>query len=303
MFSQRGILALCHSEHEMELGRRWANAIHMNGIDSKILSREDIKKRIPEINLDCRYPIRGGFIQERGGISRHDAVAWGYARQASLAGVDIIQKCEVVGLETTDNGLEAVQTTRGEITADRFALCVAGHTSQLADMAGLRLPIYSIPLQATVTEPVKPMFHTTLLSPRIHVYVSQTDRGEIVIGGGADPYTSFAQRGSAVMHPENYSALIEMLPVFGRLRMMRHWAGVCDMAPDCSPIVGKTAIENLYISTGWGTGGYKAIPAGGETLAYTIANDQPHELLEPFGLDRFETGALVDEGAAAGVAH
>lgn len=303
MFSQRGILALCHSRHEMELARRWANAIHLNGIDSKILGREDIKKRIPEINLDCRYPVWGGFIQERGGISRHDAVAWGYARQASLAGVDIIQGCEVTGMATTDSRVQAVETTRGRISADRFALCVAGHSSQLAGMAGLRLPIHSIPLQAMVTEPVRPIFNTVMLSARIHVYVSQSDRGEIVTGGGADPYCSFAQRGSAHVHWDSYSAMVELLPIFGRLRMMRQWAGVCDMAPDCSPIVGKTLIENLYISTGWGTGGYKAIPAGGETLAHTIAHDQTHELLRPFGLDRFESGDLVDEGAAAGVAH
>lgn len=303
MFSQRGILALCHSRHEMEICRRWANAIGMNGIDSRILSREEVKKRVPHINLDCRFPIWGGFIQERGGISRHDAVAWGYARQASKAGVDIIQRCEVTGMETSDSRVLAVETTRGRIEADKFALCVAGHTSHLAAMAGLRLPISSIPLQAMVTEPVKPIFHTILLSPRIHVYVSQSDRGEIVVGGGADPYNSYAQRGSLNIHRENYSALLELLPIFSRLRMMRHWAGVCDMAPDVSPIVGKTPIENLYISTGWGTGGYKAIPAGGDTLAYTIAHDEPHELIRPFGLDRFESGQLVDEGAAAGVAH
>ena len=206
-------------------------------------------------------------------------------------------------MQVNEAGVQSVQTTRGEISADRFALCVAGHSSQLAAMAGLKLPVYSIPLQATVTEPVRPMFHTTLLSPKIHVYVSQSERGEIIIGGGADPYTSFAQRGSAHIHPESYSALIELMPVFGRLRMMRHWAGICDMAPDCSPIVGKTAIENLYISTGWGTGGYKAIPAGGQTLAWTIANEDTHELLKPFSLDRFASGALIDEGAAAGVAH
>jgi len=303
MFSQRGILAVCHSRHEMEICRRWANAIGMNGIDSRMLSREDIKKRIPEINLDCRFPIWGGFVQERGGISRHDAVAWGYARRASEAGVDIIQRCEVTGMETSDSRIKAVDTTRGSISADKFALCVAGHSSQLAAMAGLRLPIVSIPLQAMVTEPVRPIFHTVLMSALIHVYVSQSDRGEIVVGGGADAYPSYAQRGSLDIHRDTFSALLELLPIFSRLRMMRQWAGVCDMAPDVSPIVGKTPIENLYISTGWGTGGYKAIPAGGDTLAWTIAHDEPHELLRPFGLERFESGRLVDEGAAAGVAH
>ncbi|HKJ17863.1 MAG TPA: sarcosine oxidase subunit beta family protein [Xanthomonadales bacterium] len=303
MFSQRGILALCHSQHEMELARRWANAIHLNGIDSRMLSREEIKQRIPELNLDCRFPVWGGFVQERGGISRHDAVAWGYARAASGLGVDIIQRCEVTGMETSDSQVLSVETNRGTISADRFALCVAGHSSQLAAMAGLKLPIYSIPLQAMVTEPVRPIFNTVMLSARIHVYVSQSDRGEIIVGGGADTYASFAQRGSAQVHWDNYSAMVELLPIFGRLRMMRQWAGVCDMAPDVSPIVGKTSVENLFISTGWGTGGYKAIPAGGDTLADTIANDETHELLQPFGFDRFESGALIDEGAAAGVAH
>jgi sarcosine oxidase subunit beta len=303
MLSQRGILSVCNSRHEMEMYRRWANAIQMNGIDSEILTREDIKKRVPCINLDCRFPIWGGFIQKRGGISRHDAVAWGYARQASAAGVDIIQQCEVTGMETTDSQVTTVQTTKGTIAADRFALCVAGHTSQLAAMAGLRLPITSITLQAMVTEPVRPIFDTVMMSARIHAYVSQSDRGELIVGGGADLYNSYAQRGSLNTHHDNFSALIELLPIFSRLRLMRHWAGVCDMAYDVSPIVGKTPVDNLYVSTGWGTGGYKAIPAGGDTLAYTIANDKPHQLLRPFQLDRFATGRLVDEGAASGVAH
>lgn len=303
MLSQRGILSVCNSQHEMEMYRRWANAIQVNGIDSEVLTREDIKRRVPHINLDCRFPIWGGFIQKRGGISRHDAIAWGYARQACAAGVDIIQRCEVTGMETTDSRVTAVQTSKGTITADKFALCVAGHSSQLAAMAGLRLPITSITLQAMVTEPVRPIFDTVMMSARIHVYVAQSDRGEIVVGGGADLYNSYAQRGSLNTHHDNFSALVELLPIFSRLRLMRHWAGVCDMAYDVSPIVGKTAVDNLYVSTGWGTGGYKAIPAGGDTLAYTIANDKPHELLRPFQLDRFETGRLVDEGAASGVAH
>jgi sarcosine oxidase subunit beta len=303
MLSQRGIISLCNSPHEMEVYRRWANAIRMNGIDSRILSREEVKKRVPAINLDCRFPIYGGFVQDRGGISRHDAVAWGYARQACAAGVDIIQQCEVTGMESSDSRVSAVHTSRGSISADKFALCVAGHSSQLAAMAGLRLPISSIPLQAMVTEPVKPILDTILMSAKIHAYFYQSDRGEIIVGGGADLYNSYAQRGSLNVHRENLSALLELLPIFSRLRLMRHWAGVCDMAYDVSPIVGKTAVENLYISTGWGTGGYKAIPAGGNTLADTIANDRPHELLKPFQLERFETGQLVDEGAASGVAH
>ena len=303
MFSQRGILSVCNSRHEMEMYRRWANAIQMNGTDSEVLSAEDIRKLVPHINLDCRFPIWGGFIQRRGGISRHDSVAWGYARQASAAGVDIIQQCEVTGMNSSDSRLLSLETSKGTITADRFALCVAGHSSQLAAMAGLRLPLTSITLQAMVTEPVRPIFDTVMMSARIHAYVSQSDRGELIVGGGADLYNSFAQRGSLGTQLDNFSALIELLPIFSRLRMMRHWAGVCDMAYDVSPIVGKTPLENLYISTGWGTGGYKAIPAGGDTLAYTIANDSTHELLEPFQLDRFETGRLVDEGAASGVAH
>jgi sarcosine oxidase subunit beta len=303
MFSQRGILSICHSAHEMEIYRRWANAIRMNGIDSRLLSREDLRQRVPQLNLDCRFPVCGGFIQERGGISRHDAVAWAYARQASAAGVDIVQQCEVTGMDCTDNRVLALHTSRGRISADRFALCVAGHSSELAAMAGLRLPVTSIALQAMVTEPVRPIFHTVMMSARIHVYVSQSDRGEIVIGGGADLFNSYARRGSLDTHCHNLSALVELLPLFSRLRMMRHWAGTCDMAYDVSPIVGKTPLENLYLSTGWGTGGYKAIPAGGDTLAWTIAHDRPHELLIPFQLDRFASGRLLDEGAASGVAH
>jgi sarcosine oxidase subunit beta len=303
MFSQRGILVLCNSPHEMDLCRRWANAISMNGIDSEMLSREDIKKSLPHINLDCRFPVHGGFIQKRAGIARHDAVVWGYARAASAAGVDIMQQCEVTGMNTSDSRVISLQTTRGTISADRFALCVAGHSGHLAMMAGLRLPITSVALQAMVTEPVKPMLHVGLMSGHIHVYVSQSDRGELVIGGGADLYNSYAQRGGLPVQQESMRALLELLPVLSRLRMMRQWAGICDMAPDVSPIVGKTPIENLFVSTGWGTGGYKAIPAGGDTLAHTIAHDEPHPLLRPFQLERFTTGQLIDEGAASGVAH
>ena len=303
MLSQRGNLELSHSLEELEMNRRWATAMSLNGIDSEILDRDDIGKLVPILELDCRYPVIGGFIQKRAGIARHDAVVWAFARAASAAGVDIIQGCEVEGFEMNDSRIRAVKTSRGSITAERFAMCVAGHSSQLAAKAGLRLPIESIALQAMVTEPLKPILHTVLGSLVIHAYISQSDRGEIVIGGGADPFNSYAQRGVLPTLQENAAAVVELIPCFRRLRIMRQWAGVCDISPDSSPIVGRTEIENLYLSTGWGTGGFKAIPAGGDTLAYTLATGKIHELLQPFSLSRFETGNLVDEGAAAGVAH
>lgn len=303
MFSPRGNLELSHGLEELEINRRWANAMTLNGIDSELLDREDIRRMVPILDLDCRFPIVGGFVQHRAGIARHDAVAWAYARAASASGVDIVQGCEVTGFECDDGRIRAVHTNQGSIGGDRFALCVAGNSSALAAQAGLQLPIESIALQAMVTEPIKPVLHTVIGSAVIHCYVSQSDRGEIVIGGGADPFHSYAQRGVLPTTRDNAAAVRELIPSFGRLRVMRQWAGVCDIAPDSSPVVGRTAIENLYVSTGWGTGGFKAIPAGGDTLAWTIAHAEPHPLLRPFSLDRFETGQLVDEGAAAGVAH
>jgi sarcosine oxidase subunit beta len=303
MFSQRGNLELSHGLEELEINRRWANAMTLNGIDSELLDRDDIRRMVPILDLDCRFPVVGGFIQNRAGISRHDAVVWAYARAASAAGVDIVQGCEVTGFETSGGCVRAVRTRRGTIAGERFALCVAGHSSVLAAGLGLRLPIESIALQAMVTEPVRPVLDTVVGSAVIHCYVSQSDRGEIVIGGGADPFHSYAQRGVLPTLQENAAAVRELFPSFGRLRVMRQWAGICDIAPDSSPVVGPTPIENLYVSTGWGTGGFKAIPAGGDTLAWTMANGATHELLKPFSLDRFTAGELVDEGAAAGVAH
>jgi sarcosine oxidase subunit beta len=303
MLSQRGNLELSHSLEELEMNRRWATAMSMNGVDSELMDREDIRKMVPILDLDCRFPVVGGFVQRRAGISRHDAVVWAFARAASAAGVDIIQNCEVSGFKTSDSQILGVETSRGTIHADRFALCVAGHSSHMAAKAGLRLPIESIALQAMVTEPLKPVLNTVLGSLVIHAYISQSDRGEIVIGGGADTFNSYAQRGILPTMQDNAAAVAELIPSFSRLRVMRQWAGICDISPDSSPIVGKSPIENLYLSTGWGTGGFKAIPAGGETLAYTIAKDQPHDLLRAFALERFETGRLIDEGAAAGVAH
>lgn len=303
MLSQRGNLELAHSLAELETNRRWANAMRLNGVDSELLDREDIRRMVPILDLDCRFPVVGGLLQRRAGIARHDAVAWAFARAASAAGVDIVQNCEVTGFETDDSRILGVETSRGTVHGDRFALCVAGHSGVLAARAGLRLPMESIALQAMVTEPLEPVLHTVVGSLVIHAYISQSDRGEVVIGGGADVFPSYAQRGAINTLKDNAEAVAELIPSFSRLRIMRQWAGICDIAPDSSPIVGQSPIENLFLSTGWGTGGFKAIPAGGETLAWTIANDRIHALLEPYSLERFDSGRLIDEGAAAGVAH
>jgi sarcosine oxidase, subunit beta len=303
MLSQRGVLSLAHSEHELEINRRWANATLMSGVDSEILTAADIKKLVPRINLESRYPVLGGFIQRRGGISRHDAVVWGYARAANALGVDIIQNCEVTGFQTRGGRVSGVSTSQGIIAADRIVMSVAGHSSVLAQRAGLRVPITTMALQAMVTEPIKPALDSILVSGAIHAYVSQSDRGEIVIGGAADAYNSYAQRGGLTVLQGTIAAVLELLPSFSRLRLMRQWAGMVDITPDTTPIMGLTPIEGLYINCGWGTGGFKAIPGGGHTMADTIAHNRPHPLITHFGLNRFERGALIDEGAAAGVAH
>ena len=303
MLSQRGQIALAFSEHELEINRRWANAIRMNGVDSEILTPAQIRKLIPILNLNARYPVVGGFIQWRAGISRHDAVVWGFARGASALGVDIIQGCEVSGFDISGGRVRGVQTSRGNIAAERVVMSVAGHATVLAGMAGFELPITTMALQAMVTEPIKPILDKVVMSAAIHAYVSQSDRGEIVIGGGADVYNSYAQRGGLPSMQATIGATLELFPCFSRLRLMRQWAGMVDVTPDTTAIMGLTPVEGLYINCGWGTGGYKAIPAGGDTMAYTIAHNRPHPLIASFGLDRFARGALVDEGAAAGVAH
>ncbi len=303
MLSQRGIVTLASSRHELEHTRRWANAILLNGIDAEMLSRSELARLMPDLNLDARLPIVGGFVQRRGGVARHDAVAWAFARAADSAGVDIIQGCEVRGFEIDGNRVTSVNTSRGTIGAGRVVMAVAGHSSEIARLAGFRLPLVSMTLQAMVTEPVAPTLDTVVLSPAIHVYASQTDRGELLFGGGADVHNSYLQRGSLAAMEEVVTALVELFPAYGRLRLLRQWGGIVDISPDTSPILGKSPVDNLYIDCGFGTGGYKSIPAAGDTLAYTVVHDRPHPLITPFGLERFESGALVDEGAAAGVAH
>ena len=305
MFSQRGVLNLAHNLHDMrELSRR-VNANRLNGIDSEILTPAEIKERVPILNTspDSRYPVLGASLQPRGGTARHDAVAWGFARGADARGVDIIQNCEVTGIRRSGGKVAGVETSRGTIGAAKVGVVVAGHCSVLADMAGFRLPIESHPLQALVSEPIKPVIHSVVMSNAVHVYVSQSDKGELVIGAGIDAYNSYSQRGSLTVVEGQMGALVELFPIFSRLRMMRQWGGIVDVCPDASPIVGKTPVDNLYFNCGWGTGGFKATPGSGWVFAHTIAHDEPHALNAPFTLERFNTGFLIDEHGAAAVAH
>lgn len=258
---------------------------------------------VPFINLNCRYPVMGGLLQRRGGTARHDAVAWGYARAADELGVDIIQNCEVQGFDIENNTVKAVRTTRGRITADKVGCVVAGNSSVLADMAGFRLPLESYPLQALVSEPVKPILDCVIMSNGIHVYVSQSDKGELVVGAGSDPYNSYSQRGSFDQIEHVVGPLLELFPIFSRLRMLRQWGGIVDVTVDRSPILSKTPVNNMYFNCGWGTGGFKCTPGSGHLFAHSIAAGEMHAKAAPFSIDRFNTGALIDEGAAAAVAH
>ena len=293
MFSQRGLFHLAHTVHDMQEITRRGYSNHLNGIDAEILDKEQVLKKIPYINGDGRYPIMGALLQRRGGTARHDAVAWGYARAAENLGVDIIQNCEVKG----------IKTTRGSVKAKKVGLVPAGHSSVLANMAGFHLPINSVPLQALVSEPIKPILDCVIMSNAVHVYVSQSDKGEIVVGAGSDAYNSYSQRGSFDMIEHIMGPLVELFPIFSRLKMLRQWGGIVDVTPDRSPIIGKTPIENLFINCGWGTGGFKATPGSAHTFAETVATGEPSKMAAPFSIDRHYSGALVDEAAAAAVAH
>jgi sarcosine oxidase subunit beta len=305
MLSQRGLITLGHSRHDMESMSRWANAMLMNGIDAALMSREEIQARMPALDMSkhARFPVLGGFIQERGGTARHDAVAWGYARAASALGVDIVQNCAVQGFMKQGDRVVGVLTDRGPVRSDRLGIAVAGHSSVLAKLAGFRLPVTSYALQAMVSEPIKPILDTVVLSPATGGYVNQSDKGEIVMGASLDLFPSYAQRGSLSVMQNTIAAILEMFPSFSRLPVLRQWAGIVDVVQDSSPIIGVTPVKNLYINCGWGTGGFKAIPVGGWTFAHILATGKSHELAEPFQLNRFISGRLIDEAGAAGIAH
>lgn len=305
MFSPRGLLNLCLTEHEVRVFRRIVEANRIAGLDVRFLDAAQVKQIVPIINdsREARYPLLGALYQPRGGTARHDAVAWGYARAADALGVDIIQNCAVTGIERRGDAVSAVETVKGKIKAKKVAVVAAGHTSVVMDMAGVRMPIESVALQAFVSEPVKPMLDVVVMAGAVHGYVSQSDKGELVIGGGADAYNNYSQRGSPPALEHTAAALVELFPCFSRMRMLRQWGGIVDMSPDRSPIMSETDVRGLYVNCGWGTGGFKAIPGSGFVFADTIANDRPHPIAEPFGLNRFAAGRIVDESTAAAVAH
>jgi sarcosine oxidase, subunit beta len=305
MFSQRGVMHLAHTVHDLHEVKRRLHANRLNGVDSEFLLPEQIKQIEPllDTSRDARYPIMGASLQRRGGTARHDAVAWGYARGADARGVDIIQNCEVTGIRARGGKVEGVETIRGHIGCEKLAVVAAGHSSVIARMAGFRLPIESFPLQALVSEPVKPCVNTVIMSNAVHGYISQSDKGELVIGAGTDQFTSYSQRGSFHVIEHTLQAIVELFPAFSRMRMLRQWGGIVDVTPDRSPIIGSTPVENMFINCGWGTGGFKATPGSGHVFAHHVATGRPHPINAPFTLARFSSGRLVDEHGAAAVAH
>jgi len=296
MVSQRGVLNLFHSDAQRDAYARRGNAMRIAGVDAELLDREAVRRMVPYLDYDnARFPIRGGLLQRRGGTVRHDAVAWGYARAADRLGVDIVQDCEVTGINTAQGRVVGVETTRGPIAANRVGLAVAGHSSRLAAMAGLRLPIESHVLQAFVTEGIKPLIDTVVTFGAGHFYISQSDKGGLVFGGDIDGYNSYAQRGGLATVEHVFEEGMVLMPMLGRLRVLRSWGGVMDMSMDGSPIIDRTPIEGLFLNAGWCYGGFKATPASGWCFAYTIARNEPHPLNAAFRLDRFATGHIIDE--------
>ena len=305
MLSQRGVMMLAHTVHDVQVIKRHVHANRANGVDNEWLSPEQAQQFCPPLNItDLRYPVLGAALQRRGGTARHDAVAWGYARAADALGVDIIENCEVTAIQRNAQGaVEALETSRGLIRTPRVGVAAAGNTSVIMRMAGVRVPLESYPLQALVSEPVKPVFPCVVMSNTMHAYISQSDKGELVIGAGTDAYTSYTQRGGLHINAHALEAVCELFPIFRRLRMLRNWGGIVDLTPDRSPIIARTPVPGLYVNCGWGTGGFKATPGSAHVFAWTIARDEPHPINAPFTIERFRDGHLIDEAAAAAVAH
>ena len=305
MFSARGVLNLGHTLQDMRDIERRVGANRLNGVDGEVLTTAEVQRLVPLMNCspDARYPVLGASWQPRAGVARHDAVAWGYARAADALGVDLLQRTEVVGIRVENGAVGGVETNQGFIAAGRVACVVAGHSGVLAAMAGLRIPIESRPLQALVSEPLKPCLDPVVMSGAVHCYISQSAKGDLVIGAGTDAYNGYGQRGSFHVLEHALAAVCELFPAFSRVRMNRHWGGIVDICPDACPIIGESPVRGLYFNCGWGTGGFKATPGSGYVLADTVAHERPHPLAAAFGFDRFATGALVDEHGAAAVAH
>jgi len=306
MYSPRGVMMLAHNVHDVQVFKRHIHANRLNGVDNEWLTPEQAKEFCPPLNIsrNARYPVMGAALQRRGGTARHDAVAWGYARAANARGVDIIQNCEVTAIRRDAGGaVTGVETTKGFIGAKKVGVVAAGNTSVIMDMAGVRMPLESYPLQALVSEPVKPVVPCVVMSNTVHAYISQSDKGEMVIGAGTDQYISYSQTGGLHILEHTLDAICEMFPMFTRMKMLRSWGGIVDVTPDRSPILAKTPVKGLYVNCGWGTGGFKATPGSANVFAHTIARDEPHPINAPFTLERFRTGRLIDEAAAAAVAH
>ena len=306
MFSQRGVMMLAHTVHDEQSFKRHIYSNRLNGIDNEWLTPQQAQTFCPPLNIaaNARYPVVGAALQRRGGVARHDAVAWGYARGAAARGADIIQNCPVTAIRRDASGrVTGVETPRGFIKAKKVAVAAAGNTSVVMSTADVRLPLESYPLQALVSEPVKPVFPCVVMSNTVHAYISQSDKGELVIGSGTDQYVSYSQRGGLPLIEHTLAAICEVFPIFTRMRMLRKWGGVVDVTPDRSPIVAKTPVAGLYVNCGWGTGGFKATPGSANLFAHTIARDEPHPINAPYTIERFTTGRLIDEAAAAAVAH
>jgi sarcosine oxidase subunit beta len=303
MFSPRGVIMLAQTQHEIRGYKRTAHANSLQGVTTEWIGPERVKELCPIMNIDGpRYPVLGGLYQARGGTARHDAVAWGYARACSDMGMDIIQQCEVTGVKKENGKVVGVETTQGDIGCNKLGMVVAGHASVLAQKAGFRLPIESVALQALVSEPIKPCMDVVVMANTVHGYLSQSDKGEMVIGGGTDGYNNYTQRGSFHHVEETVRALVETFPMISRLKMLRQWGGIVDVTGDRSPILSKTPVDGIFVNCGWGTGGFKAIPGSGWAMAELMANGSS-PLTDEFSMYRFREGKFIDESVAAGVAH